>query len=127
MRHLQVTDDYKENFLIADATFRHQTVFDPFKKKLVPLLDPEITGTNLKFCRNAGEIFDHEKAYQVALGNIHPANFKQLINWFPSNATVSRIGTVLYFFLECVHLGFVWDMVWYLQKNYFTSRAEISI
>ncbi|XP_018568857.1 exonuclease 1 [Anoplophora glabripennis] len=89
MRHLKITNEYKENFLVADATFRHQTVFDPFKKKLVPLVDPEITGTKPEFCKNAGEIFDHETAYQVALGNIHPNNFKPLDNWSPANETGS--------------------------------------
>lgn len=94
MRHLQITSEYKENFLLAEATFRHQTVFDPFKKKLVPLTDPEIAGTNPKFCKNAGEIFDHETAYQVAIGNIHPNNFKRLDNWSPPNDTVSTTKNI---------------------------------
>lgn len=106
MRRLQITEAYKENFLVADATFRHQTVFDPFKKKLVPLVDLDITGTNPKFCKNAGEIFDNEKAYQVALGNIHPTNFKHLDNWSPPNEIVSNVAIVFYFLLKCIHLEF---------------------
>ncbi|CAG9816842.1 unnamed protein product [Phaedon cochleariae] len=83
MRHLEVTKEYKENFLLADATFRHQTVFDPAQKKLVPLTDPEVSGTNPKYCKNAGEIYNHEIAYQVALGNLHPSSHKQINNWVP--------------------------------------------
>ncbi|KAJ8914774.1 hypothetical protein NQ315_013277 [Exocentrus adspersus] len=86
MRHLQITEEYKENFMVALATFQHQTVFDPFKRKLVPLVDPQITGLSPKFCKNAGEIFDHEKAYQVALGNIHPTSFRTLDNWYPNDS-----------------------------------------
>ncbi|KAJ8984474.1 hypothetical protein NQ317_006134, partial [Molorchus minor] len=85
MRHLKITAEYKENFMVADATFRHQTIFDPFKKKLLPLTDPAVCGTNPKYCKNAGDIFDHDKAYQIALGNLHPTTFKQLDNWVPAD------------------------------------------
>lgn len=84
MQHLQVTDEYKENFLMADATFRHQIVFDPFQRKLVPLVDPQVSGTDPKYCKRAGEIYDHETACQVALGNLHPGTFERLNNWHPS-------------------------------------------
>ncbi|KAJ8930425.1 hypothetical protein NQ314_016751 [Rhamnusium bicolor] len=84
MNHLQITNEYKEKFMVADATFRHQIVFDPFKKKLVPLTDPAVFGTNPKYCKNAGEIFDHEQAYHIALGNLHPTTFKRLDSWLPS-------------------------------------------
>ncbi|CAH1964444.1 unnamed protein product [Acanthoscelides obtectus] len=90
MRHLQITEEYKENFMIADATFRHQIVFDPFKKTLVPLIDPAVSGTNPKYCKNAGEITDHEKAYQVALGNLHPSNYSKLDDWSPANSNLSN-------------------------------------
>ncbi|XP_057655500.1 exonuclease 1 isoform X1 [Diorhabda carinulata] len=84
MRHLQITDKYKEDFMLADATFKHQIVFDPFKRQLVPLTDWKVFNTKQEYCRNAGEIFDNEIAYQVALGNLHPTNHKKLNNWSPT-------------------------------------------
>nr|XP_023016621.1 exonuclease 1 [Leptinotarsa decemlineata] len=90
MRHLQISEEYKEKFMIADATFRHQTVFDPFKKRLVPLTEPEVCGTNPKYCKNAGEIFSHDIAYQVALGNLHPTKHSELNSWSPTKAGVSN-------------------------------------
>ncbi|KAG5899459.1 hypothetical protein JTB14_015312 [Gonioctena quinquepunctata] len=89
MRHLQITEEYKEKFMIADATFRHQTVFDPFKRQLVPLTEPQVCGTNPKYCKNAGEIFSNDTAYQVALGNLHPTKHKELNSWSPTKAGVS--------------------------------------
>lgn len=90
MNRIEITEEYKKNFLLADATFKHQIVFDPFKKKLVPLIDPQVTGTNPKYCENAGEIYDHDKAYQVALGNLHPSSFKRLNNWDPKTAKLTN-------------------------------------
>lgn len=90
LRNSIVTEEYKTNFMMAVATFRHQIVFDPFRRKLVPLFDPQLFGTNPKYCENAGEIYDHEKAYQVALGNLHPSSFKKLNSWDPSKANLTN-------------------------------------
>ncbi|XP_066144349.1 exonuclease 1 [Euwallacea fornicatus] len=85
MKYLEITDEYKRNVLIANATFLHQVVFDPYKKKLVHLIDPEIINTNPEYLVNAGEKFDNEKAYQVAIGNLNPYNFEQFNDWIPSD------------------------------------------
>ncbi|XP_066246780.1 exonuclease 1 [Euwallacea similis] len=85
MKHLEITDEYKRSVLIANATFLHQVVFDPYKNKLVHLIDPEITSTNPEYLVNAGEKFDNEKAYQVAIGNLNPYNFEQFNDWVPSD------------------------------------------
>lgn len=89
MNKIVITEEYKKKFMIADATFKHQIVFDPFKKKLVPLIDPEVTGTDPKYCVNAGEIYDHKTAYQVALGNLHPSKSKKLDDWDPKKANLT--------------------------------------
>ncbi|CAH0562377.1 unnamed protein product [Brassicogethes aeneus] len=83
MRHLEVTEEYKESFMIACATFRHQTVFDPFKKVLVSLTDPADAGTDPKHCKNAGEKYDNKRALKVALGNMHPSKDEVYGNWYP--------------------------------------------
>lgn len=89
MNKIEITEEYKKKFMIADATFKHQVVFDPFKRKLVPLIDPEVTGTDPKYCLNAGEMYDHNTAYQVALGNLHPSKLNKLNDWDPKNANLT--------------------------------------
>lgn len=74
----------------AYATFCHQTIFDPFKRKLAPLTDPETVGTDKKYCNNVGDLFDECTALQIALGNLNPNNLKQLDNWDPSNMIVIK-------------------------------------
>lgn len=41
---LKVTDEYRENFLKAEATFKHQYVYDPIERKMVRLSDPDDEG-----------------------------------------------------------------------------------
>lgn len=88
MNHLDITEDYKRKVLIANATFLHQVVFDPYKKKLVYLNDPDVTGTNPEYLVNAGEIFDNEQAFQVAIGNVNPLNLEQCDDWDPFESDV---------------------------------------
>ncbi|XP_059504661.1 exonuclease 1 isoform X1 [Stegostoma tigrinum] len=66
---LTVTEEYIDGFIRANNTFLYQLVFDPLKRKLVPLnaysdnVDPE----TLDY---AGLHFGDEKALHIALGNI---------------------------------------------------------
>lgn len=85
MRHLEVTEEYKESFMRANATFQHMIVFDPKLRKLVHLSDPEAVGTDSKYCSNAGEFFDAAMAFQMALGNIDPFTLKKLDDWSPDD------------------------------------------
>lgn len=87
MKQLVVTDEYKKNVLIANATFLHQIVFDPYEKRLVYLTDPELIGTSPNYLVNAGEKFDQEKAFQVALGNLNPYDFEEYDDWTPSDVS----------------------------------------
>lgn len=91
MRQLNVTDEYREEFMVADATFKHQIVYDPLKRKLVRLNDPESCGTKPEYCRNAGEFLDDERAFQLALGNLDPFTLKQVDVWSPDKA--NNIGS----------------------------------
>lgn len=75
--------------MIADATFRHQIVFDPVKRKLVPLTDPETNGTKLEHCCNAGDMLDNETAFQLALGNLEPFTLKVLDTWCPDTVSTT--------------------------------------
>lgn len=83
LKNVVVTEEYVENFKIADATFRHQLVFDPLNRKLVPLLDPEIYGTDPNHCCNAGKMMENKIALQLALGNLSPYDLKEMDSWCP--------------------------------------------
>ncbi|KAL1492318.1 hypothetical protein ABEB36_010579 [Hypothenemus hampei] len=99
MKNLVVTDEYKNNVLIANATFLHQIIFDPYKKELAHLTDPEISGTNPEYLINAGDKFDDEKALEVALGNINPYNFQPYDSndiWVPSELPQYSIWSGVY-------------------------------
>lgn len=43
--NLTVTDEYRENFLKAEATFKHQYVYDPLDRSMVRLTEPDDEGT----------------------------------------------------------------------------------
>ncbi|EFA13005.2 exonuclease 1 [Tribolium castaneum] len=86
MPSLIVTDEYKQNFLVANATFLHQIVFDPIQRKLVPLTP---VTTDVDYCQNAGEFFDPNTAFQLALGNLNPLTLQPIDNWTPTKGIVS--------------------------------------
>lgn len=83
MRHLEVTEEYIDNFFKAHATFMHMLVYDPLQRKLVHLTDPKSVGTEMRYCTNAGTFFDNDTAFQLALGNLDPFTLKQLDDWSP--------------------------------------------
>ncbi|XP_063695605.1 exonuclease 1 [Culicoides brevitarsis] len=82
MRQIVVTDEYKEGFLRAEATFRYMVVFDPKERKLTRL-NPLEDDVDLSLLTNSGEFFDDETAYQLALGNIDPMSMKTVHHWDP--------------------------------------------
>ncbi|XP_044739506.1 exonuclease 1 [Chrysoperla carnea] len=84
MPKIEVTSEYIENFLKAEATFLYQYVYDPKKRKIVRLTEPpsDIEEDLLKL---SGEYINETEAFQHALGNIDPFSKKQLDNWNPDN------------------------------------------
>lgn len=84
MRHLEITEEYIEQFQQAIATFQHMVVYDPLQRRLVHLTDPKSAGTETKLLVNAGSFFEEQTAYQLALGNLDPFTLKKLDNWLPS-------------------------------------------
>lgn len=98
MKNVVVTTEYKDAFMMADATYKHQLIFDPFKKKQLPLTDPQTLGTNMEYCKNAGEALCDETAFQLALGNLDPFSLEVMDNWLP-NSMVSLFYNDKHFFL----------------------------
>lgn len=83
MKNLTMTDEYKNAFMVADATFKHQLVYDTFLRKVVPLTDPNFLGTKEEYCVNAGQYLNNDIAFQLALGNLNPFTLEKLDNWLP--------------------------------------------
>ncbi|XP_071404101.1 exonuclease 1 [Pithys albifrons albifrons] len=83
--NITVSEEYIEGFTRANNTFLYQLVFDPVKRKLVPLnaygddIDPE----TLSY---AGRHFGDGTAFQIALGNIDIDTMAQIDDYDPDTA-----------------------------------------
>ncbi|XP_052106919.1 exonuclease 1-like [Mytilus californianus] len=86
---LTVTDEYIDGFIKAYNTFLYQLVFDPLKKRLVPLHDYE-DGIESSDVPYAGPYIPHEKALQIALGNINIYTMEKFANFNPDNFVPSK-------------------------------------
>lgn len=86
---LQITDEYKLNFMKANATFLFMFVYNPIKRELCRLNEPTDMD-NTEFYSNAGTEFDNEIAFQLALGNLNPFTLKQLDNWHPDKILLNN-------------------------------------
>lgn len=80
MSQLSVTPEYRDKFVEADLVFKHQPVFDPFKRKIVPLTDPpeDVSLSDLWVLR------PDDQAEQLALGNLNPFSLKKMDDWHPN-------------------------------------------
>ncbi|GBP33041.1 Exonuclease 1 [Eumeta japonica] len=88
---LNVTDEYIENFLKAEATFKHQYVFDPITRQLVRLTEPDDEDVEIALCSNGGEKIDPKIAFQLALGNLDPFSLKKMDDWHPDKNAMASI------------------------------------
>uniref|UniRef100_A0A182J0F8 Exonuclease 1 n=1 Tax=Anopheles atroparvus TaxID=41427 RepID=A0A182J0F8_ANOAO len=86
MRQLTVSEEYKDEFLKADATFKHMVVYDPVHRRQTRLLDPDVEGTPEEYCCNAGEFLDEKTAFNLALGNLDPFSLRKMDDWHPDSA-----------------------------------------
>ncbi|KAH9638979.1 hypothetical protein HF086_000905 [Spodoptera exigua] len=83
---LVVTDEYRESFMKAEATFKHQYVYDPLERKMVRLTEPDDEEIEQAFCVNAGELLDPKIAFELALGNLDPFTLKKMDDWHPDHS-----------------------------------------
>uniref|UniRef100_A0A803SVQ3 Exonuclease 1 n=1 Tax=Anolis carolinensis TaxID=28377 RepID=A0A803SVQ3_ANOCA len=83
--NILVPDDYLQGFIRANNTFLYQLVFDPVRRKLVPLnayendIDPETL-------HYAGRHFGDSTAFQIALGNKDISTMEQIDNYNPDTS-----------------------------------------
>ncbi|XP_020030319.2 exonuclease 1 [Castor canadensis] len=80
-----VPEDYINGFIRANNTFLYQLVFDPIKRKLVPLnaYEDDIDPKTLSY---AGQYVDDTIAFQIALGNKDINTFEQIDDYNPDTA-----------------------------------------
>ncbi|XP_075153874.1 exonuclease tos [Haematobia irritans] len=87
MKQLDVTDEYIENFLKAEATFKHMYIFNPLIRKMERLHDLDEFGTDEIHCSNAGTLLeDEDTAFQLALGNLNPFTLQKVDDWHPEKS-----------------------------------------
>lgn len=82
IKSLVVTAEYRDAFVLADITFKHQLVFCPLQRKQVRLnpITADITEDQL---RHAGTELNADIALQMALGNCDPSTRKMLHDFDP--------------------------------------------
>ncbi|XP_068991348.1 exonuclease 1 isoform X4 [Neodiprion pinetum] len=82
MKSLDVSIEYRDAFLRADVTFKHQLVFCPFKRKQVRLTPPttDVTPEQLHY---AGKEMPDDLAWQLAIGNYDPMSLKKIHDYDP--------------------------------------------
>ncbi|XP_078085697.1 exonuclease 1 [Mustelus asterias] len=80
--NVTVTEEYIDGFIRANNTFLYQLVFDPLKRKLVPL-NAYSDGVDPGTLDYAGHHFGDEKALHIALGNIDVNTSETLDDYNP--------------------------------------------
>ncbi|XP_053768917.1 exonuclease 1 isoform X2 [Desmodus rotundus] len=87
--NITVPEDYIKGFIRANNTFLYQLVFDPIRRKLIPLNDygDDIDPEALSY---AGRYIDDSIALQIALGNKDINTFEQVDDYNPDTATPAQ-------------------------------------
>jgi exonuclease-1 len=85
-----VSEEYRNEFVLADATFRYQLVFDPLSRRLVHLNEPP---DSEKVTDYAGKMLPCDTAYQLALGNLNPFTLQKVDNFNPD--VIQQVGSYM--------------------------------
>ncbi|XP_008692927.1 exonuclease 1 [Ursus maritimus] len=87
--NITVPEDYIEGFIRANNTFLYQLVFDPIRRKLIPLnaYEDDIDPETLSY---AGQYFDDSIALQIALGNKDINTLEQIDDYNPDTAAPAQ-------------------------------------
>ncbi|XP_013912309.1 PREDICTED: exonuclease 1 [Thamnophis sirtalis] len=88
--NISVSEEYIQGFIRANNTFLYQLVFDPLRRKLVPLnaYEDDIEPETLVY---AGKYLDDRTAFQIALGNKDIFTMEQIDDYDP-DVSSSHIG-----------------------------------
>ncbi|XP_053568256.1 exonuclease 1 [Bombina bombina] len=80
--NITLPEGYIEGFIRANNTFLYQLVFDPVKRKLVPL-NPYEDGMDPTELKYAGPYIDDSVAFQIAIGNRDIHTMQQIDDYSP--------------------------------------------
>ncbi|XP_034948611.1 exonuclease 1 [Chelonus insularis] len=124
MKSLVVTEDYRDAFIRALITFKHQLVFCPLQRKQVRLNSPppDVTPEQL---HHAGDEKPQDIAWQLALGNYDPISLRKMHNFDP-DVFLTNIGKrkpawdIQY---VADHVS-IWSKEFRIQKNVKTPHKE---
>ncbi|GAB6031733.1 Rad2 nuclease [Chamberlinius hualienensis] len=107
MPSVVVTKEYIKNFIQADNTFLYQLVFDPLKRRLVPL-NPYKDDINPSELSYAGPSISNEMALQIALGNIDLDTMEKVDDYDPLLSKIT-IKSVSWMTNSKVNSKSIWD------------------
>ncbi|XP_032680722.1 exonuclease 1 [Odontomachus brunneus] len=115
MKSLEMTQEYRDAFILADITFKHQLVFCPLQRKQVRLNLPsaDITEDQLRY---AGQELDADLALQLALGNCDPCTLKMLHDFNPDKIERKRKRTTEMGRLTMNHVS-IWSSEYELKNK----------
>ena len=99
MKSLTVTEEYRNDFMLADATFKYQVVFNPIARSLARLNEPPDSEEVTEF---AGKMLPTQQAYQLALGNLNPFTLEKVDDYNPDH-----VQQVNFIFKEHKYLSYV--------------------
>uniref|UniRef100_A0A8C6VBQ6 Exonuclease 1 n=1 Tax=Naja naja TaxID=35670 RepID=A0A8C6VBQ6_NAJNA len=110
--NISVSEEYIQGFIRANNTFLYQLVFDPVRRKLVPLnaYEDDVDPETLVY---AGKYFDDGTAFQIALGNKDIFTMEQIDDYDPdvsmSVLPRSRSWDVSYTHEKSSYLKSIWS------------------
>ncbi|XP_033215439.1 exonuclease 1 [Belonocnema kinseyi] len=116
MKSLVVTKEYRDSFLRAFVTFKHQLVYCPIKRKQVRLYSPPPHVTDEQL-RHAGVELDEDLAWQLALGNYDPFSLKKLHDFDPDNRPKRPLRTNSWTDKEIVKHPSIWSQSFTKEKS----------
>ncbi|XP_040180948.1 exonuclease 1 [Rana temporaria] len=88
--NITVPDGYIDGFIRANNTFLYQLVFDPLKRKLIPL-NPYEDGIDPKELSYAGPNMGDAMACQIALGNVDVNTKKKIDDYNPDIPQLTKL------------------------------------
>ncbi|XP_053329087.1 exonuclease 1 [Spea bombifrons] len=112
--NITIPDDYIEGFIRANNTFLYQLVFDPLKRKLVPL-NPYVDDVRPEELTYAGPNMGDHIAFQISLGNIDINTMEKIDDYNPDDRQRSKQRSQTWNSkgsAQMLHSNSIW------QKNY---------
>ncbi|NWS70035.1 EXO1 Exonuclease, partial [Crotophaga sulcirostris] len=114
--NITVSEEYIQGFIRANNTFLYQLVFDPIKRKLIPLnaYEDDIDPETLIY---AGRHFGDNTAFQIAVGNVDINTMEQIDNFNPDTAQPVQQRSSGWNDRHASHVTSIWSRDYKLGPN----------